>query len=63
MDAFLESKFWQEARAHFSPPVDDGLPAALLKRFLGAAEQKLLALLRLLQPLTTPAGYVPDRRD
>lgn len=64
MDAFVESDFWREARGDFSTPVEEAeLPASLLERFLGSAGQRLLALLRFLAPLTTPAGYVPDRRD
>lgn len=61
--AFVESAFWKAARAQFSPPVDEtGAPLSLLTRFGGSEEERLVALLRLLAPLTTPAGYVPDRR-
>jgi hypothetical protein len=63
MEAFVESDFWSAARAHFSPPVDGGLPSAMLERFLGDAQDRLLALLRFMQALSTSAGYVPDRRD
>lgn len=63
MEAFLESDFWNEARADFARPLEDDLPSTLLARFVGAAEEKLLALLRFLEPLTIPTGYVPDRRD
>ncbi len=60
---FVESDFWKAARAQFSPPVDEtGAPRSLLARFSGSEEERLVALLRLLAPLTTPAGYLPDRR-
>jgi hypothetical protein len=63
LDAFVESDFWRAARAHFSSPVVDPLPLALLERFFGDAQARLLALLRFIQPLSTSAGYVPDGRD
>jgi len=63
MEAFLESDFWKAARAQFSPPVDDRqAPSTLLGRFNGDAEEKMLALLRLICPLSTSSGYVADRR-
>jgi hypothetical protein len=37
-------------------------PGSLLERFTGAAHERLAALLRFLAPLSTPGGYVPDRR-
>jgi hypothetical protein len=61
--AFVESAFWKVAKARFSPQADASeFPLALLARF-GADEQaRLLALLRFLAPVSTPAGYIPDQR-
>jgi hypothetical protein len=62
-EAFVESAFWKAARAAFSPPVaEKAVPSSLLERFVGDAHEQLAALLRLLSPLSTAAGYVPDRR-
>jgi hypothetical protein len=45
--------FAQLAKASFMPPVDiASLPASLLDRFAGTAAERLIALLRLLTPLT-----------
>jgi hypothetical protein len=50
---FTASPFWRVAAAAFMPPVDEvRLPAALLERFLGDAATRLIALLRLLLPIT-----------
>lgn len=50
---FVDSSFWNEARARFMPPlVAEALPAALLERFGGAGlAPQLLATLRFLAPL------------
>jgi hypothetical protein len=62
-EAFAESAFWKAARAAFLPPVAATMtPSSLLERFAGAAHEQLGALLRFLAPLSTPEGYVPDRR-
>jgi hypothetical protein len=51
--AFVASPFWRVAAAAFMPPVDQArLPAALLERFSGDATARLIALLRLLLPMT-----------
>jgi hypothetical protein len=61
-EAFAQSAFWKAARAAFSPPVADGTaPSSLLERFAGSADEPVEALLCFLSPLSTPAGYVPDR--
>ncbi len=61
--AFVESAFWKAARAFLSPTVDEsGLPLSLLERFSPNEEERLAALLRFVRPLSTPAGYVADRR-
>jgi hypothetical protein len=60
---FAESAFWKAARAFVSPAVDAAnAPLALLERFGVDEERRLLALLRFLAPLSTPAGYLPDQR-
>lgn len=62
-EAFSESTFWKAARAAFSPPVEEPtVPTSLLERFPGEPHEQLAALLRFLSPLSTPEGYVPDRR-
>jgi hypothetical protein len=61
--AFAQSDFWKAAKAYFSPPVEaSGFPLALLERFSGDEEVRLLALLRLLAPISTTGGYIPDQR-
>jgi hypothetical protein len=60
--ALVESDFWKAAKAFFMPPLQpSGLPLSLLERFGGDEENQLVALLRFLKPLSTPAGYVPDQ--
>jgi len=52
-DRFTTSPFWRQAAAAFMPPVNqDGLPASLIERFIGSAPERLIALLRLLLPIT-----------
>jgi hypothetical protein len=59
-ETFAESAFWRAARAAFMPPVAAGLlPASLLERFAGEDEARLVALLRLLGPITGGAGLAP----
>lgn len=61
--AFVDSDFWKAAKTFFSPPVHDGeAPLALLERFAQSDEERLVLLLRFVKPLSTPAGYVADRR-
>jgi hypothetical protein len=51
--AFVASPFWRAATAAFMPPVDEArLPASLLERFSGDAAARLIALLRVLLPIT-----------
>jgi hypothetical protein len=51
--AFAASPFWRMAAAAFMPPVDEArLPTALLERFAGDAAAQLIAVLRLLLPIT-----------
>lgn len=60
---FAESSFWRGAKAALSPPADEsGLPLSLLERFGLDEGERLVALLRFIRELSTPDGYVPDRR-
>jgi hypothetical protein len=50
---FSVTPFWRAAAASFMPPADtDRLPASALVQFLGSEEERLIALLRFLGPLT-----------
>lgn len=54
---FTASPFWRVTAGTFMPPVDQArMPASLLERFAGDARTKLIALLRLLLPITGGAG-------
>ena len=56
-DAFVRTAFWKAARGGFAPPVDEGdLPTGLLARFSGDAFAQVVAMLRLLSPLTTTSA-------
>jgi hypothetical protein len=62
-EVFVESGFWKAAKAAFSPPVSTSTaPMSLLERYVGDATAQLVSLLRFLAPLSTPGGYLPDRR-
>jgi hypothetical protein len=55
---FTDSPFWR-AHGAFVPRVTTAdLPASLLKRFAGEAEQQLVLLLRFLAPITTGRGIL-----
>jgi hypothetical protein len=57
LEVFAASPFWTQARAGFMPPADPSrLPASMLERFAGTAEERLLGLLRFLAPITGGAG-------
>ena len=53
-EVFTATRFWQNARASFMPPVDENrLPGMLIERFSGSsAEKRMIALLRFLGPIT-----------
>lgn len=52
-DVLTATPLWRSARAAFMPPVDQNrLPAALIERFAGDDTDRLIALLRLLGPIT-----------
>ena len=61
-EAFVESPFWRITAAAFMPPVETRLlPASLLERFSGDDEARLVALLRLLGPITAGGGLAHAR--
>ena len=52
---FVETPFWQMARAEFGEPVAEAaLPSSLLERFTGKHQERLQALLRFLSRLGRP---------
>lgn len=58
-EIFTHSVFWRAAMAAFMPPIDSAtLPASLLERFGGNAQEQLIALLRFLSPLTIGVAAV-----
>ena len=58
-EVFTHGVFWRAAMAAFMPPVERAeLPASLLRRFTGDAQEQLIALLRFLSPITTGAAAV-----
>lgn len=51
---FVESRFWQSARALFMPPVvESALPRSLLEQFVGERAAAVRAALAFLSPITT----------
>ena len=52
---FVQTRFWQDARAQLMPPVDvDALPKSLLERFIDPdLGEQLVRLLKFLSPLST----------
>ena len=61
-ETFAESPLWRIARGAFVPPVERRLlPASLLERFAGEEQARLVALLRLLGPLTGGASTAHAR--
>jgi hypothetical protein len=61
-DQFAHTEFWQTVCARFMPSVDMSmLPASLLKRFPGAADEQLYRLLVFLSPITI--GYPVTLRE
>lgn len=55
---FVESSFWQEARAWFLPPLClKTMPWSLCAHFVVERRDRLLDLLKFLAPLTTPAAW------
>lgn len=54
---FTSTPFWRARSAEFMPPVErDHLPASLLSRFFGDAEEQLASFLSLLGPITGGAS-------
>lgn len=53
LSIFTATPFWKMAAAAFMPPADPSrLPLSLLERFAGGPEDRLIACLRFLAPLT-----------
>lgn len=58
-EALPDTPFWRVAGGGLMPPVESSqLPASVLERFMGAARDRLLALLRWLSPITTGSAAV-----
>lgn len=56
-EVFAESAFWRAARGRLDTPLSAAaLPGALLRRFAGDVQARLVAGLRFLCPITTAAG-------
>lgn len=56
-EAFRTSRFWQDLRGRFLPGLDDStLPLAMLEQLTDAADGPVIALLRLLGPISTRPG-------
>jgi hypothetical protein len=61
-ETFAASPFWRMASGAFLPPVERSLlPASLLQRFSGDEQSRLVALLRLLGPLSGGASAAHAR--
>ena len=57
LTTFTSTPFWRARSAEFMPPVEcDHLPASLLSRFLGDAEEQLASCLAFLGPITAGAS-------
>ena len=53
-EVFTETPFWRAAGGTLLPPIEcSQLPAALLERFAGSPNERLLALLRYLAPISS----------
>jgi len=53
-EAFRTSRFWQDLRGRFQPGLDEEtLPLAMLAQLGADAQEALVALLRLLRPIST----------
>jgi hypothetical protein len=52
-EGFTATRFWAATSAAFLPPIDAAqLPGALIERFSGDGQDRLIALLRFLGPIT-----------
>jgi len=57
LSTFTATPFWQSAVAAFMPPPDpSSVPASVIDRFAGDADQRLIAFLRFLAPITGGAS-------
>lgn len=65
LEQFVDSAFWQHARALLMPPVDvQRLPGSLFERFAHAANiaQQLVGLLKFVSPLSTLSSTLAGSR-
>ena len=60
-ESFPQTPFWREHRAHFAAAIaTERLPTSLLERMPGTEMRaRLITLLRLLTPITTPSAGPP----
>ena len=60
-EVFTATPFWHAAVGTLLPPLERSqLPAALLERFAGSADERLLALLRYLAPISSESAGCPS---
>ena len=58
-EQFIATPFWRAASSRLMPPVEaTQLPASLLARFAGAIQDRLIAVVRFIAPLTTQSAMV-----
>jgi hypothetical protein len=56
-EELIATPFWRAASSGLIPPVEPAqLPGALLERFAGAAQDRLISALRWISPITTESG-------
>jgi hypothetical protein len=56
-EELIATAFWRAAAGRLMPPLEHGeLPASLLERFAGAAQDRLISLLRWISPITTQSA-------
>ncbi len=57
LERFASCPFWRESSGLFATPVDAAqLPASLLERFLGDETERVVSMLRFLQPISVGAA-------
>jgi hypothetical protein len=58
LSLFVDSSFWKEARARFTPPLCQAtLPLSLCVSFQVERADRLLSLLKFLAPIATPSAW------
>jgi hypothetical protein len=57
LETFVQTRFWQAARAFFMPPVcEQTLPWSLAKHYGAEQRNRFMDLLKFLAPLTVPGA-------